>query len=470
MEFPKTYGQGNRFYFTYSANTGITVDSSDFMVEGESLPKILKGGSTDTYAYTVSTKDSLSAGTYKGSIEIRYVKQDGSTGVYKRSLSLSVLPKQLSITLPDVTMSKTYDGSRSADVLPGSLIGAAQDDQVRVTATVSYEDADAGSGKRITVRYLLSGEDKGNYLAPESEIFTGGIILKAKGEASVAMEDYCVGESPSPIAKSDTNGTANVSWYYKEKDAPDNAYRTTAPSEEGTYMLKAVFAETKNYLEVVVTKEFKVSYLVVPEQPYTLEGSKGEDGWYVSRVTIYPAEGFLLSTEAEGEFKESYEVGSTGEPVIYLKSAKGAVTKPIQVEKIQIDTKAPEITGIKDGEMYYEDEVKAVFQDENLSYVLLNGEKILATGESFTLLLKPADETYTIVAKDKAGNKTECKITVEEAWMKEGIVSNGVKKLKKTKAYKLGSGQWTVSGDSTVYYGGGTIYANSSGEYDFKKQ
>ena len=54
--------------------------------------------------------------------------------------------------------------------------------------------------------------------------------------------------------------------------------------------------------------------------------------------------------------------------------------------------------------------------------------------------------------------------------MKEGIIASGLKKLRKGKEYKLGSGQWTVAGDTTVYQGGSAIYVTTSGEYDFKKQ
>ena len=51
----------------------------------------------------------------------------------------------------------------------------------------------------------------------------------------------------------------------------------------------------------------------------------------------------------------------------------------------------------------------------------------------------------------------------------DGIVSTeGTVHLEAGTAYKLGEGNWSVSGDDTVYAGGITFYVLEDGDYDFK--
>lgn len=84
---------------------------------------------------------------------------------------------QLDITAPVLTESKLYDGNTSAQITPGTLIGVIPGDDVTVSATATYSDAAAGSGKLITVVYTLSGDDAGNYSAPGNYMISTGVIV-----------------------------------------------------------------------------------------------------------------------------------------------------------------------------------------------------------------------------------------------------------------------------------------------------
>ncbi|QUL52962.1 S-layer homology domain-containing protein [Paenibacillus tritici] len=84
---------------------------------------------------------------------------------------------QLNITAPVITESKLFDGTRSAQVTPGTLNGIIPGDDVTVSATATYSDAAAGSGKLITVVYTLSGNDAGNYRAPGNDMISTGVIV-----------------------------------------------------------------------------------------------------------------------------------------------------------------------------------------------------------------------------------------------------------------------------------------------------
>lgn len=448
----------------------VTVDNPVFVAEGESSSKLLTAGGTDTYAYTVKVARHPAPGTYEGTVSVNYIRMDGEAGAYQHKVTLTITPKQLSIAEPALVLAKVYDGTAAAEILAGELSGVVSGDEVSVQAAAAYDSAKTGTGKTITVQYTLLGQDAGCYLAPVGGVYADGEIRRADGQAAIAIADYYVGQTAAPRATSDTNATDSVTWYYKQKNASDDTYTTVAPRAAGDYTLKAVLEENSNYKAVEKTVDFKVSYLAAPPQPYTLSGTKGSNGWYISGVTIYPPEGYLIATALNGVYQDSCEIGYSSEPVIYLQNAAGAITAPVQVEKILIDSAKPVISGIEDGRTYYSEEVKVRITDEQLETVALNGRPQLISGSSKELILTPAESTYVIVAQDKAGNSVTCRIGVEETWMREGITKNETRQLRRGKAYKLGSGQWTVKGDKTVYNGDMSFYVGNDEEYAFEKR
>lgn len=133
------------------------------------------------------------------------------------------------------------------------------------------------------------------------------------------------------------------------------------------------------------------------------------------------------------------------------------------------DKTAPVISGVSNGQTCYGDQTVTV-TDENLHTVTVNGEAVEVLNNRADIILKPSEDVYKIVAADKAGNQTELTVEVLETWVRDGIIANGKKKLRRERLYKLGSGQWTIDGDSTVYSGGGTFYVKNSGEYNFKRK
>lgn len=447
-----------------------TAGGEAFELNYEGEKKILAGEAAEVYE--ISLRKNLAPGNYSGTIQITYRKMDGTTGTCQQKVTVVVTPKVLTITDPELTKTKEYDGNSQAQVTAGVLQGVLLGDEISVKASAVYDSADAGSGKKITVTYTLSGADREKYYAPETEVYSDGIIKKAKGSAHVTMPDFLVGEeAASPVLKSATNGIEAVTCYYKPKDASDKEYSQRVPEEAGIYTIKAVFAETANYSEAVAVDEFVLSYLETPEQPYILSGKEGNNGWYLSPVTFHAPEGFTLSSSQEGNYTDSYVIdSSTNTAVIYLKSATGAVTRAVSVAEIKIDTKAPVIQGIEDGETCYADEVNVIITDENLYRVSLNGKEVEIEKGRAELILKPSTGKYSIIAEDKAGNCIGYTVTIEERWVCDGIEDSGKKYLNTNKLYKLGSGRWKVSGDSTVYESGRSFYVTAEGEYEFMMQ
>ncbi len=137
---------------------------------------------------------------------------------------------------------------------------------------------------------------------------------------------------------------------------------------------------------------------------------------------------------------------------------------------IVVDTIAPEIVGIVEGNTYPEGTAFKV-NDANLESVKVN--ETIVTPESDGSYLVSANGTSCVIrAKDKAGNEKICSITVTaKNPAEDGVISeNGTYTLQAGTSYKLAEGKWQVDGDSTIYQGGSAFYVKTDGDYSFTKR
>ena len=299
------------------------------------------------------------------------------------------------------------------------------------------------------------------------------VIVKGEGVASVEQGDVNYGTKPDPKAETSTNTEKTAVIEYKEASSDDTAYSQTVPTAVGNYTVRATFAETEAYGEAVATTDFSIRYLETPEPPYTLVGTKGENGYYTSNVVVKPAKGYMISTELNGTYVESLTIqNSQSGTVFYLRNASGERTGALRLETIKIKKQTPKLS-LANGKTYYGDSQKLVIQDDYLSQVYVNGVLQNLDGTEFVLQLgsNNGKKKYEITAVDVAGNKKTILVTVAAAWMKTGIIPEGVLvNLETGNGYKLGNGNWKVAGDSTSYSGGTEFYVKKDGSYTFGKQ
>lgn len=299
------------------------------------------------------------------------------------------------------------------------------------------------------------------------------VIVKGEGVASVEQGDVNYGTKPDPKAETSTNTEKTAVIEYKEASSDDTTYSQTVPTAVGNYTVRATFAETEAYGEAVATTDFSIKYLETPEPPYTLVGTKGENGYYTSNVVVKPAKGYMISTELNGTYVESLTIqNSQSGTVFYLRNASGERTGALRLETIKIKKQTPKLS-LENGKTYYGDSQKLVIQDDYLSQVYVNGVLQNLDGTEFVLQLgsNNGKKKYEITAVDVAGNKKTILVTVAAAWMKTGIIPEGVLvNLETGNGYKLGNGNWKVAGDSTSYSGGTEFYVKKDGSYTFGKQ
>ena len=392
----------------------------------------------------------------------------------KLAYTLADEKKNIQISLPAANARGTQDAPAGLDGGVKKVTGVTEDMEYAVSETSETWTQVTG----ITDSGTLAMEPGTWYFrykeTDEKKVSAATkVIVKGEGVASVEQGDVNYGTKPDPKAETSTNTEKTAVIEYKEASSDDTAYSQTVPTAVGNYTVRATFAETEAYGEAVATTDFSIRYLETPEPPYTLVGTKGENGYYTSNVVVKPAKGYMISTELNGTYVESLTIqNSQSGTVFYLRNASGERTGALRLETIKIKKQTPKLS-LENGKTYYGDSQKLVIQDDYLSQVYVNGVLQNLDGTEFVLQLgsNNGKKKYEITAVDVAGNKKTILVTVAAAWMKTGIIPEGVLvNLETGNGYKLGNGNWKVAGDSTSYSGGTEFYVKKDGSYTFGKQ
>ena len=128
-------------------------------------------------------------------------------------------------------------------------------------------------------------------------------------------------------------------------------------------------------------------------------------GYVVSHKALELSE---LKMQNWSDYTKPVELDADGEYVVYAKLTDNAgnITY-LGTDGLVIDTVAPLVSGIEDGETY-EGEVVFTIEEAYIDFVSINGEPV--TGVQH--ILKPMDEVQTIIVRDKAGNETVLNVYV----------------------------------------------------------
>jgi hypothetical protein len=112
------------------------------------------------------------------------------------------------------------------------------------------------AAQEYTVYYKVVGNNNYNDIDTKSFTVT---IAKASISPVVTLEGWTYSESAkTPMVKNNlSNG--QVTFRYKVKGAADDTYSSTVPTNAGQYTVKAVIAETNNYLGGETTADFTIS-------------------------------------------------------------------------------------------------------------------------------------------------------------------------------------------------------------------
>lgn len=198
---------------------------------------------------------------------------------------------------------------------------------------------------------------------------------------------------------------------------------------------------------------------------------------YANKVTDPAKEEVQLEKVKWSSWSENYAMtlglGDEQNYVLYVKAEKDGQTTYARSGGVVVDTTAPKIAGVKDGNTYPAGTAFKV-EETNLDVVRINGSPVTPEPDgSYRVRTEGAD--CVIVAVDKAGNSSTCSITVSGAHPEEDptentvISENKVYTLKAGVKYHLAKGNWKVDGDTSVYQGDSDFYVKGDGDYKFSK-
>ncbi len=399
-----------------------------------------------------------------------YVRDAGNNdSLWLGPIDLGDINIKSSATMPDVPY--TLSGTKYKEKFYQSDVVLTPAEGYLVTTS---KDKDAVA----SIKFTSTTKNVKIYLVDQfglfsEEIKVGDIYVLREGEGKVTVNDLFYGGKVIPTVETKTNDVKKVS--YKYKNASGGDYLKEVPSEVGKYIVEATFELTDNYQELLVKDEFEISYLPTPANPYSLEGTKGENEFFTTDVKIVPAAGYRISRTIKTGYVDSIDLNKNDDiGYVYLqKISTGEMTDKIAIKEIKIDKEIPLVTGIGNNEVIYTDSKQIIVKDDNLEEVSVNGVKVAVSGGQAVIDLSANNgiTDYTIVMTDKAGNTSTIYVTLVTAWMKEGNIQEGVTlKLYPGYTYNFPEGStWTIEGDPTVYKGGNKFVVTDNVEIKFKK-
>ena len=337
-----------------------------------------------------------------------------------------------------VTADVTLNGNTVDEIYCGNDMIAAENYTVSggtITFDASWLNTLSAGDYTLTVHYNPLGvpyvDDAGNDAPGTTSIALS--VSKAAGSVTITngISKVYDGE-PVVDVEYDHNSTGIAKVEYKAQAADDSAYTTDKPSAVGEYTVRVTVAADDNYTEASDTKDFTIRYLEAPENPYTLSGTEGTNGWYTSDVTITPPAGYTVSSTLAGEYAGSLTISEspTGNVTIYLKNQQGQMTDAITVsEEIKIDQDDPEITATGDTANYLQKDRVAITASDVTSGVAKvevrkdSGEAVDITDSYTNGYFVTENGTYTFRVTDHAGRTAVTTLEYDKLDAKTPVVT-----------------------------------------------
>ncbi len=274
LTLTKTYDGNNAANVVAGTLTGVDSGNTVAVSAAAYYDNAQSGtGKTITVEYTISGNDAD-----KYTKPVNYVVATGE-----------IIPIQLSVSTPTLTVSKEYDGSTTAAVSMGTLSGKISGDNLNVSISAAYDSNEIGNSKTITVSYALSGADAVNYVKPADYTVTNGEIklkrLAISNPALTVTKAYD-GTSSAAVTTGTLSGVingesviVNASAAYDDKDVKTGKTITVKYTISGT--------DSANYINpddfTVTNGEITPAQLVISTPVLTL--TKEYDGNSTAAVT-----------------------------------------------------------------------------------------------------------------------------------------------------------------------------------------
>ncbi|MFT4019568.1 MAG: YDG domain-containing protein, partial [Agriterribacter sp.] len=191
---------------TYNGNTAATLTAANYIISGIE-------GEDEVSVTGTATYEGKNAGANKNITVNNLVLQGNDKDNYELVTASavtagSITTKPITVTIAaQPVISKVYDGNTTATANAANYVlhDAEEDDDLSVSATVTYDNMNVGEDKVVAVSdFVLSGDDKNNYTLETTSAQTTGIVTKKM--LVVTLNSY-----PAITKQYDGNTIATVS-------------------------------------------------------------------------------------------------------------------------------------------------------------------------------------------------------------------------------------------------------------------
>ena len=248
-----------------------------------------------------------------------------------------------------------YDETYQFETEGGSGTGAVT---YAVTSGEDYVDvnADGVNGKvkvtgvgNVTIKATKAAD---NQYAAATATHTFTTVKANQTDFAFAEEKYEVAYGTKDITINAEGGQTQGSIKYSITEGfdigsidEDSGKITFETGKTGTMTVLAVKAGNEFYNEISGTVQVTVTRIDASDQ-YRIEGTQGENEWYIDDIEIIPAEAYQISqTDGfDAQWGDSLTIeteGITENYTFYLKSQDGSISDAITIDELKIDKQIP---------------------------------------------------------------------------------------------------------------------------------
>ena len=220
------------------------------------------GNGTVTYSYKVSTAaDSTYTSTKPsnaGTYTVRAVI--GQTTNYNgATVTTNFTISKANLSSASVSMTGWEYGSTASNPSVSGNSGGG-------SVTYSYKVSTAADSTYTSIKPSTVGTYTVRAIIAETSNYNGATLTntfsiskKNLSNVSVSISGWTYGDTASTPSVSGNIENGSVTYSYKINGAADSTYSSTKPSNAGTYVVRAVIAETTNYNGTTVTNTFTIA-------------------------------------------------------------------------------------------------------------------------------------------------------------------------------------------------------------------
>ncbi len=210
-----------------------------------------------TFDYKVSTDPDTS---YSSTVPV-------DAGTYMVRATLSTTEQFLGTTCTDSFEIKKKEITATvsvADVVIGETIKPVVTTISDGTPVFEYKASTAPDSDYSSAVPTAAGSYTVRATIPETKNYLGTTctddfkITKKVVTATVKVADITVGQKPSPVVTTESDGKDKATFEYKASSAPDSAFSSAVPTAKGTYTVRATIPETDTYEKIVCSASFEI--------------------------------------------------------------------------------------------------------------------------------------------------------------------------------------------------------------------